>query len=306
MVQFKRDLSPPCKGEPDNTYWAIGGTAVDTAAMRLTTMKTSNDYMPRPTTGDVAVANFDRKARGLTNYGECLVKELRELIHARGIDIPKGCVRKEALIAELEKADNEVTFPKFLELPAELRNNVYEKYFESLGDLPLLPHQPPLLLVARQLREEAMPKYLSHSTFTLSFVTNLRTPDIIFGSPGRRSRWLRTTTTHKDTDALLKRISDQDFAKTKHLKIQVWKSELDTGDTNVPFATWTVDLSGASKSAIIHEHQDYSANVWVPVFKDVGEALEAALKVIWERPEAQKMSKADVYSLMGVIHHAMM
>ena len=42
------------------------------------------------------------------------------------------------------------------------------------------------------------------------------------------------------------------------------------------------------------------------MFKDVGEALEAALKVIWERPEAQKMSKADVYSLMGVIHHAMM
>lgn len=188
MVQFKRDLSPPFKGEPDNTYWAIGGTAVDTAAMRLTTMKTFNDYMPRPTTGDDAVANFNRKARGLTNYGECLVKELRELINARGIDIPKGCVRKEALIAELEKADNEVTFPKFLELPAELRNNVYEKYFESLGDLPLLPRQPPLLLVVRQIREEAMPKYHSHSTFTLGFVTNLCTPDIMFGSPGRRSR----------------------------------------------------------------------------------------------------------------------
>lgn len=192
MVQFKRDLSPPFKGEPDNTYWAIGGTAVDTAAMRLTTKKTFNDYMPRPTTGDDAVAHFDRKARGITNYGQCLVKELRELrelIHARGIDIPQDCVRKEALIAELEKADNEVKFTKFLELPAELRNNVYEKYFESLGDLPLLPHQPPLLLAVRQLREEGMPKYYSHSTFTLGFVTNLRTPDIMFGSPSRRSRW---------------------------------------------------------------------------------------------------------------------
>lgn len=305
MVQFKRDLSPPFKGEPDNTYWAIGGTAIDTAAMRLTTRKTFNDYMPRPTTGDDAVAYFDRKARGLTNYGQCLVNELKELIRARGIDIPVGCVRKEALIAELEKADNEVTFSKFLELPAELRNNVYEKYFESLGDLPLLPHQPPLLLAVRQLREEGLPKYYSHSTFALGFVTNLRTPDIMFGSPGRRSRWLRTTT-HKDTDALLKRIGDQDFANIKHLKIQVWKSELDTSDTIVPFATWTADLGGSTGPVIAHENQDYRANVWAPVFQDVGEALEPALKAIRERPEAQKMSKADVYSLMGVIHDAMM
>ena len=305
MVQFKRDLPTPVDGEPDNTYWAIRGTAVDTAAMILTLRKNFNDYMLRPTIGDDAVAHFARKARGLTNHGECLVKELKELIRARGIEIPQDCVRKDALIAVLENADNQVKFTKFLELPAELREVVYENYFENLGHLPLLPRQPPLLLAARQLRNEAMPKYFSHLTFKLGFVTNLRTPDIMFPSPSR-SQWYLRTTTHKDTDAMLKRISEQEFANIKHLKIQVWKRELDIGDTIVPFATWTVDLGGSGKAAITHEHQAYTSYVWAPMFKTVGEALEPNLKVIRGRPGAQKISKVDVYSLTGVIHHAML
>jgi hypothetical protein len=302
MVQFKRDLPLPGDLEPDNTYWAIGGTAVETASMRATSKKVFNDYMPRPTAGDDAVFHFDRNARSIPNYGACLVKELKELIRARGIDIPQSCVRKEALIAELQKADDEVKFTKFSQLPAELRTKVYVKYFESLGDLPLLPYQPPLLLASRQIRNEALPKYYSHSTSTLGFVTNLRTPDILFG---RRRGHLRTTTCEK-TDALLKRISEQDFAKIKHLKIQVWKPELDAGDNVVSFATWTVDLSGATKSAITHEHQDYNSYVWTSVFRAVGKELEPAMEVFRQRPGVQKIAKVDVYSLMGVIHHAMM
>lgn len=215
MVQSKRDLPFPGDREPDNTYWAIGGTAVETASMRATSKKVFNDYMPRPTTRDDAVFHFDRNARSIPNFGACLVKELKEPIRARGIDIPASCVRKEALIAELQKADHGVKFTKFFQLPAELRTNIHSKYFESLGDLPLLPHQPPVLLSSRQVRNEALPEYYSHSTFTLGFVTNLRTPDIIHG---RRRGHLRTTTCKK-TDALLKRTSEQDFPKIKHLKI---------------------------------------------------------------------------------------
>ena len=303
MVYFKRDLPLPGDCEPDDTYWAIGGTAVETASMRSATSMTFPDYKPRPFTGDDAVAHHDRQARGVPNYGACLVKELKELIRARNIDVPKNTVRKAALIAELEKADENIKFTKFFQLPAELRTNVYEKYFEGLGDLPLLPHQPPALLASRQLRNEALPAYYSHSTFTLGFVTNLRTPVILSGrKPGL---YLRTTTCKK-TDALLKRISEQDFATIKHLKIQVWKPELDAGDNVVSFATWTADLTGLTKSAITHEHQDYKSNVWTPVFKAVGEALEPALEVFRQKPGVQKIAKADVYSLMGVVHEAMM
>lgn len=301
MVQFKRDLDLPRAWEPDNTYWAIGGTAVETASMRSTSKTNFGEYMPRPTTGDDAVANFDRKDRGHPNYGACLVKELKELIRARNIDIPDSCVRKEDLIAELEKADNNVKFPKFFELPAELRTNIYSKYFESLGDLPLLPHQPPLILASSKTRSEALPEHYSHSTFTLGFVTNFTNPAILSGMGCRHLR----TTVHRKTLALLGRISDQDFAGIKHLKVQVWKPELDTGETIVSFATWTADLSGSTGEVIIHEHQDYRSNVWAPVFKAVGEALEPALKGIRERPAAQKLSKADVYALMDVIHAAM-
>jgi hypothetical protein len=127
-----------------------------------------------------------------------------------------------------------------------------------------------------------LPEYYSHSTFTLGFVTNLRTPEILHG---RRSGYLRTTTCKK-TDALLKRISEQDFAKIKYLKIQLWKPELDANDNVVSFATWTVDLSGSTKSAITHEHQDYNSYVWTSVFRAVGKELEPALEVFRQRPGA--------------------
>ena len=293
MVRFKRDLDRPCDGEPDDTYWAIGGSAVQTASM-----------WPRPTSGDDAVANQDRKQRGLVNYSQCLVKELRECLRARNIDIPKDCVRKEALITLLEKADDEVKFTKFFELPAELRNMVFEKYFENLGDLPLLPHQPPLLLASSRLREEASPVYYSHSTFTLGFVTNLRTPDLLshYYSPSINLR----TSPHKDTDALLKHISSQDFFTIHHLKIQLWKPELDVGSNIVSFATWTVDLTGSTKPAITHKHQDYTSHIWRPTFEAVGDALEPVLEEIREQPGPHKITKMIVYLLMNRIHMAMM
>lgn len=303
MVQFKRDLDLPRAWEPDNTYWAIGGTAVETASMRSTSKKNFGEYMPRPTAGDDAVANFDRKDRGHPNYGKCLVNELKELIRARNINVPDSCVRKEDLIAELEKADNNVKFTKFFELPAELRTNIYGKCFKSLGDLPLLPHQPPLLFASSKTRSEALPEYYAHSTFTLGFVTNFTTPAILHG--GRSCRHLRTTV-HRNTLDLLKRVSDTDFAGIKHLKVQIWKPELDVEETIVSFATWTADLSGSTGSVIIHENQDYRSNVWAPVFKAVGEALEPALEEIRKRPVAQRVGKADVYALMDVIHTAMM
>lgn len=86
----------------------------------------------------------------------------------------------------------------------------------------------------------------------------------------------------------------------------MWKPELDAGGSVVSFATWTVDLSGATKSAIAHEHQDYNLYVWTSVFRAVGKELEPAMEVFRQRPGVQKIAKVVVYSLMGVIHHAMM
>lgn len=257
MVQFKRHLDLPRAWEPDNTYWAIGGTAVETASIRSTSKTNFGEYMPHPTTGDDAVANFDRKERGHPNYGKCLVNELKELIRARNIDVPEGCVRKEALIAELQKADNNVKFTKFFQLPAELRTNIYGKNFESLGDLPLLPHQSSSLLASSRVREEDLPEYYSQSTFTLGFVTNCNTPHIL---SGRGSRYLRTSV-HKKTFALLERIGDTDFAGIKHIKLQVWKPELDAGATIRSFATWTADLSRSTGSVIICGDNRISSNI---------------------------------------------
>ena len=298
MVQFKRDLPVPGDREPDNTYWAIGGTAYETELAR----KRYRDYRPKPFTGEDFVAYKDKMERGFLWYRSCVVKELRQFIRARNIDLPKGCVRKGSLIETLEEADDEVKFTKFFDLPAELRNNIYGQYFERLGDLPQLPHQPPLLLASSAVRAEALPLYYQHSTFTLGFLTNRRTEDIL---SGRRMRPLRTSV-HKDTQALLKRISDQDFVSIRQLRLQVWKPKLNAIGAIVPLATWTADLSGSAALVFSQACQEHRSKTWDPLLKSVGEALERALSEIRARPGAHKISKVDVYALMDVVHHAML
>jgi hypothetical protein len=299
MVQLKRNLSRPSKREPDNTYWAIGGTAFQT---ELSKGSSYLHYKP-PVAWNQLAAYDDNKERGLIYYRGCSIEELDGFIQSRGIPVPKGSIRKAALIAILKQADEDPKFTKLFELPSELRNIIYGKYFEDLGVLPQLPHQPPMLLASSALRNEASPLYYQHSTFTLGFITNCRTPDILQRPSLRRS--LRTAV-HRDTQALLKRISDQDFASIKRLKLQVWRPELDVGNNIVSFATWTADLSGSMGSVITQESQDYRAAPWVPLFKSVGEALERALGEIRARSGAHKLSKRDVYGLMSVIHNAMM
>jgi hypothetical protein len=298
MVQFKRDLPLPGDREPDNTYWTIGGTAAQTELTR----SSYRDYRPRPLTGKDLVAYNDGKERGLVYYGACTTKELWGFIRARGIIVgPKGNVRKPGLIATLEQADEDVKFTRFFNLPPELRNDIYEQYFEALGVLPQLPHQPPLLLASSAVRNEASLLYHQQSTFTFGFVTNCRTLDIL---QGRRLQPLRTGV-HKDTVGLMNRMLNTDFTSIKHFRLQVWKPELDVGSTIVSFATWIADLSGSVTPVITSEKQDYRATPWVPLFESVGQALERALGEIRARPGVHKLSAADIAALRDVVHHAM-
>lgn len=64
-----------------------------------------------------------------------------------------------------EEPGNEQSFPRFLDLPPELRAMTCEKYMESSGTVPSTHSQPALTRISRLVRQEALPIFYQHSTF---------------------------------------------------------------------------------------------------------------------------------------------
>ena len=83
------------------------------------------------------------------------------------VEAMRARAKKAAYIAVLQQADDDVVLDKLPTLIAELRAAVYKMYFDDLPTLPNLPYQPPLTLVKRNLRKEALPCFYEQSTFIL-------------------------------------------------------------------------------------------------------------------------------------------
>lgn len=292
MVYLKRDLPLPSEKEGedelDNTYWAIGHTAAETESMKLS----HRDYRPKPLSADEMILREDRRERGLLDYEKCLVRELKGFIQARKLKLPKGGrVHKEHLIQVLEQADEELEFPKLFDLPTELRDNIYEKYFDALPSLPLQPHQPPLTLVPL-LRTESLPLYYNNCTFTFDFHIGAR-----WG--GRFHGLQNTTVISNDTTSFLGRLSKQDFARIRRIKLRLWEirsqwnRKLKVHESiAVKVATWGADLYASTE---LDSTYRFSRNDWFLISLDtVDRVLERMIDVIRERPSEERFNKSDL------------
>lgn len=110
--------------------------------------------------------------RGLISYEGLSITEFRLFIARRGLPtITDKKHTRSSLKAQLEQADEDATFDRFLDLPPEIRCQIYEHYFGSLNSpahrySPIGP-QPPITRTSRQTREEALPLFYSRCCFSL-------------------------------------------------------------------------------------------------------------------------------------------
>lgn len=108
-----------------------------------------------------------RYQRGLLSYHVCSIKELKTFCSRRGIQMPTdGHTSKNELVAMLEDADEAFQFSRFLDLPPELRLQVFELHCSSFQSL-IQPVQPPITRASRLLRHEALPIFYSTCLFLL-------------------------------------------------------------------------------------------------------------------------------------------
>ena len=89
--------------------------------------------------------------------------ELRQYATLRGIVVDPDATAT-IVKAQLEKADDEATFDRFTELPPEIRQIIFQYYYESLPSNRCAPfkYQPPITMASRMIREESLPLFYDY------------------------------------------------------------------------------------------------------------------------------------------------
>jgi hypothetical protein len=213
-------------------------------------------------------ARAERCARGHPSYDDRYLKELKALARERGLGrVLERQANYAQLVKGLEAADNAADaleasrqFPKFLELPPELRNRVYTLYFKSLGRVPPRFALPPLCRASRQLRMESTALFFEHSTFVIA-LRSISQPSC--------------ARLHYSTELARLNIPAPTFASMKHLYIEVRnapRSFLEGG--------WAVDLTNS--------HCVYSETI------RGSENIRELVQTIMARDGVAKLRKGDL------------
>lgn len=159
-------------------YWKIANwTDKWTLKRKLTHELQRHKYkVPSSTNMEKLAEANARCQRGFLSYNGCQPRELVAFCAQRHIQIPGGPKAKKAQLMQcLHEADEQLSFPRFMEMPPEVRILVYVAYYSSLGRI-FHPTQPPLSEVSRLIRQESLPLFYTTSKFLLHGVN-------IFGDP---------------------------------------------------------------------------------------------------------------------------
>lgn len=164
MVQFYANSS-----SPSHSYWKLdpGGPL---RAKDLRELLRERNFATLKSTSVARLKTlYIRSQRGLLSYEGLPLHELKRFAAQRALPAVVGQKKTiKVLKAQLEMADEEATFDRFLDLPPELRCLIYAFHFESfpsdsamryLRHVPRLKRQPPISFSCREVRREALPLF---------------------------------------------------------------------------------------------------------------------------------------------------
>lgn len=142
------------------------------------------------------IREANRTDRGELVYEKQNLVDLKRYILQRRLQLPQSRNSRNQLVAVLKADDDSKVFSKFLDLPPELRERIYEFYIAGFPRMLEFPSQPTLARTSKLMRKEVLPVFYKQATFRL-----------IFNKPGNRKAlnlslptfaWLRAQPTEFD------------------------------------------------------------------------------------------------------------
>lgn len=288
MVQF-HDFYGPMRPVPHNVYWMLDSGESDYYEKLLERLK-SKHYNHDSKNRERIEILYVRCQRGLISYEGFSARELKSFFTQRAL--PLDLSKKPTvpgLLRLLEKADDDATFDRFLDLPPEIRQQIFILYFDSLDDSGRQSQkggQPPITLACRQTRQEALPLFYSQCWFP-------------FDSQIQSYCDLGKTQRYKYFADFLGNTSNDNFARIRLLSMRV-----DAFPSGGPFSIIvTIDLN--DNECPLKVSHPYGLPVSSNSRKHVSELLKletaALVRGIAAREGVLKLQKTDISLLQGSI-----
>lgn len=338
-------------GTANNKYWAVGGEPWDVQweEQRFRKKKYEN-LISAPVTARVVTDRANLKERGLLNYENCSIDELEAFIGARRLNLPsadsysihiqtttinlrdtqkrqlrrqerdgkiddmRAKAKKAAYIAVLHDADDTVVFNRFFRLPPEVRTIVYKHYHDDLPALPAFPHQPPLTVASKTLRDEALPSFYEQSIFELRLFVHTKAwlhgypPTSVVSSYNNMYDDPDLLTSANLPPAALARISRFRLRLTHlHTHYLPGSNNLRSQDE---YITWDIDLNGNGEERPIVSGDGvldrYGATpFWVARRGRLELAILRVLQDVAARPKAHRLKRSDLEDLQEAVREAL-
>lgn len=160
-----------------NEYWTLSRHDRPKKEELLQIVKEQGRIVTRYTLKWQAVEMQNLTDRGFLPYeSEAIsVEELMRFIRNRGLPLPDTPeADRAACVKILEAADENQSFPRFTELPPELRERIYKLYLAEMPEVLLFPAQPPLTRTCKLLRHEALPLFYQATAFKLFYCYEMK------------------------------------------------------------------------------------------------------------------------------------
>ena len=229
---------------------------------------------------------YIRSQRGLVSYEVMNLLELKLYIAQRGLP---ATFNQETTVAsvktQLEQADDETTF-RLLDLPPELRVQIYTHYFKSfVGTRANNQTRPPITGACRLVRQESLPAFYAHCKFRL----DMHNETIV-------SRQLSCT---PQTRLFLLRTSDSQFGWIRTIDIVFHFRNL--------LVELFIDLGNETTPVEIHcpRIKSPSAPPVEPWEERSLLALHTYIVDISSREGDQKFRKTDLQQLLGMVRSSL-
>ncbi|PIA91566.1 hypothetical protein CB0940_09041 [Cercospora beticola] len=201
-------------------------------------------------------ARYQRVIRRLLCYDACSIGELRIFVQARGLEVETHREKERtSLERALEKGDTELSFHRIMDLPAELRLNIYEFYICDFSEELHEPTQPPLARTNQQIRKEFLPVFYTNHEILLKMTFDAEKDYDL--------RW------DKGTDYFVKSLEPSSLAMLRKINITVREDFRGRGSRiDTDLFHFRIELGGPNRDCSVKLTQSIDDEIEYPDFSD--------------------------------------
>lgn len=273
-------------------YWKLSYPKIDRDTMLQRIQEAGYDNPLGNARKEKLVPFMQRIDRCLPCYHICANDELERFCRDRRICIfpqakkQTGKKKRQAMIDVLFEADKGLSFNRFLDLPPELRNEVYELSMTSYPEELNTPTHPPLARTCKLVRNEVLPMFYHSHRFQLIYSRPHSAPfDTPFGA-------------HVETCAFLHAVPPECVGAIEKLKLMFYTEDKKCLTDSI---LCRVDVEGAGDVKITVTHLEFDSQERREALEEVVNAnLSVEVRKVAAREGKKKLRLTDLH----VMHRA--